>query len=76
METSISLFKFSRAGKVIFEEVSFEKATRLISDGAVLQTDYYWASGMNEWKPVSSRSWAMSSSSESPPPRCRKPIKT
>ncbi len=61
MSTPIPLFKFSRDGTVIREEVSLAVAVRLIAGRTILPTDHYWTEGMTDWKLVSSRGW------ESPP---------
>lgn len=68
MDNPTGLFKFSRAGKVIHEGIPYDQAVRLITDGAILPSDFYWVSGMTDWQLVSSRVWVPSSSPKSPPP--------
>ena len=68
MDNPTGLFKFSRAGKVIHEGIPYDQAVRLITDGAILPSDFYWVAGMADWQLVSSRVWIPSSSPKSPPP--------
>jgi hypothetical protein len=65
MTTPSTLFRFSRSGNVIRENVTLAEAVRLVSDKTILPTDHYWTQGMTDWKLVSSRSW------ENPPETAR-----
>ena len=50
MDNPTGLFKFSRAGKVIHEGIPYDQALRLITDGAILPSDFYWVAGMADWQ--------------------------
>ena len=67
MDTT-GFFKFSRAGKVMHEGLTYEQVVRLIGEGAILPTDFYWVAGMADWQMVSSRTWVAPASAQAPAP--------
>ncbi len=68
MNPTPGVFKFSRGGKLLHEGLSSEQAARLIQEGAILPSDYYWTNGMTDWKQVSSREWASAAAFTARPP--------
>ena len=57
MSDAPTVFKISRAGKVIHEGLSLAQVVEAIALNAILPTDHYWSSGMVAWDLVSSRQW-------------------
>jgi len=57
MNSPSAVFNFSRGGKVMHEGLSQDQACRLIQDGAILPSDFFWTAGMTDWRLVSSRDW-------------------
>ena len=57
MTTQRQVYKFSRSGQVIHDNLTLEDATALVNSGSIRYDDHYWTDGMTEWKLVYTNSW-------------------
>lgn len=57
MSSQRQVYKFSRSGQVIHDNLTLEDATALVNSGSIRYDDHYWTDGMTEWKLVYTNSW-------------------